>query len=171
MSPVAPAEPEGSARWFAVHDPNTVLANTPAKSPPHVLIVEDHVQVRHVVARALRAAGFATFEAADAGEARTLLARAIEQAETCGADGLRARAAAGLRELGVDVPEEPAPRLRLTTAERRVAMMAADGLSCDEIAMAYFMTTGTVTSIVESVYDRLGVTTQEELHEALAELT
>jgi DNA-binding SARP family transcriptional activator/DNA-binding CsgD family transcriptional regulator len=109
--------------------------------------------------------------ASSPGEARTLLARAIEQAETCGADGLRARAAAGLRELGVDVPEEPAPRLRLTTAERRVAMMAADGLSCDEIAMAYFMTTGTVTSIVESVYDRLGVTTQEELHEALAELT
>jgi DNA-binding response OmpR family regulator len=73
MPPVAPAEPEGSARWFAVHDPNGLLANTPAKSPPHVLIVEDHVQVRHVVARALRAAGFATFEAADAGEARTLL--------------------------------------------------------------------------------------------------
>jgi len=104
-------------------------------------------------------------------EARTLLAQAVEQAETCGADGLRARAAAGLRELGVDVPEEPAPRLRLTTAERRIAMMAADGLSSDEIAMAYFMTTGTVTSIVESVYDRLGVTSQEELHVALADLT
>ena len=104
-------------------------------------------------------------------EARTLLVRAIEQAETCGADGLRTRAAATLRELGVDVPEEPAPRLRLTTAERRIAMMAADGLSSDEIAMAYFMTTGTVTSIVESVYDRLGVTTQEELQVALAELT
>ena len=63
------------------------------------------------------------------------------------------------------------PRLRLTTAERRIAMMAADGLSSDEIAMAYFMTTGTVTSIVKSVYDRLGVTTQEELQMALAELT
>jgi DNA-binding CsgD family transcriptional regulator len=104
-------------------------------------------------------------------EARSFLARAVEQAETCGADGLRARAAARLRDLGVDVPEEPAPRLRLTTAERRIAMMAADGLNSDEIAMAYFMTTGTVTSIVESVYDRLGVTTQEELQVALAELT
>ena len=104
-------------------------------------------------------------------EARTLLARAIQQAENCGADGLRARAAAALRELGVDVPEEPAPRLRLTTAERRIAMMAADGLSSDEIAMAYFMTTGTVTSIVESVYDRLGATTREELQLALADLT
>jgi DNA-binding response OmpR family regulator len=73
MPPVAPVQPEGSARWFAVHDPNTLLGTSPAKSPPHVLIVEDHVQVRHVVARALRAAGFATFEASDAGEARTLL--------------------------------------------------------------------------------------------------
>ncbi len=104
-------------------------------------------------------------------EARTLLARAVEQAEVCGADGLRARAAAALRELGVDVPQEPAPRLRLTTAERRIATMAADGLTSDEIAMAYFMTTGTVTSIVESVYERLGVSTPEELHEALADLT
>jgi DNA-binding CsgD family transcriptional regulator len=104
-------------------------------------------------------------------EARTLLARAVEQAEVCGADGLRARAAAALRGLGVDVPAEPAPRLRLTTAERRIAMMAADGLTSDEIAMAYFMTTGTVTSIVESVYERLGVSTPEELHEALAGLT
>jgi len=104
-------------------------------------------------------------------EARTLLVRAVEQAEVCGADGLRARAAAALRTLGVDVPEEPAPRLRLTTAERRIAMMAADGLTSDEIAMAYFMTTGTVTSIVESVYERLGVSTPEELHEALAGLT
>ena len=50
-------------------------------------------------------------------------------------------------------------------------MMTADGLSSDEIAMAYFMTTGTVTSIVNSVYDRLGVTTQEELQLALAALT
>lgn len=73
MTPVAPEELEGSARWFAVHDPHTLLAGSPVKTHPHVLIVEDHAQVRHVVARALRAAGFATFEAADASEARTLL--------------------------------------------------------------------------------------------------
>ena len=73
MPPVAPAEPEGSARWFAVHDPNTLLSAVPPQSPLHVLIVEDHAQVRDVVARALRAAGFATFEAKDAGEARALL--------------------------------------------------------------------------------------------------
>jgi DNA-binding response OmpR family regulator len=73
MPPAVPVETEGSSRWFAVHDPNTVLAAAPSPSPPHVLIVEDHVQVRRVVARALRAAGFATFEACDAGEARTLL--------------------------------------------------------------------------------------------------
>ena len=49
--------------------------------------------------------------------------------------------------------------------------MAADGLTSDEIAMAYFMTTGTVTSILESVHERLGVSTPEGLHEALAALT
>jgi len=49
-------------------------------------------------------------------------------------------------------------------------MMAADGLTSDQIAMAYFMTTGTVSSIVGSVYERLGVSSPEELQDALTRL-
>ena len=48
--------------------------------------------------------------------------------------------------------------------------MAADGRSSDEIAKARFRTSGTVPSMVRSVDERLGVTTQEELQLALAAL-
>jgi DNA-binding CsgD family transcriptional regulator len=102
-------------------------------------------------------------------EARPLLERAVDQADASGADGLRGRAAALLRELGVTVPDR-SPGLRLTAAERRIATMAADGLSSEQIAMAYFMTSGTVSSIVGAVYDRLGVSSPEELSDALARL-
>ncbi len=103
-------------------------------------------------------------------EARSLLEPALERAESCGADGLRALVADRLRVLGVDVPAEPAPRVWLTNAERRLAQMAADGRLHDEIAMAYLMTTSTVASMVESVQERLHARTPAELREALARL-
>ncbi|NUS51305.1 MAG: AAA family ATPase, partial [Nocardioidaceae bacterium] len=104
----------------------------------------------------------------DREEPTDLLLAALQQAEVSGADALRARAATLLRGLGVDVPDQPAPRVALTAAERRVALLAADGLEHDEIAMAYFMTTGTVSSLLTSVYDRLGVGSPDELRDALA---
>jgi DNA-binding SARP family transcriptional activator/tetratricopeptide (TPR) repeat protein len=103
-------------------------------------------------------------------EAEDLWSQALALAETCGADGLRARAAARLREVGREVPADPPPRVRLTAIERRIADMAADGLRPEEIAMAYFITTGTVTSIIESVCMRLGTRDPAGLARALAGL-
>jgi DNA-binding CsgD family transcriptional regulator len=60
--------------------------------------------------------------------------------------------------------------VRLTAIERRIADMAADGLRPEEIAMAYFITTGTVTSIIESVCMRLGTRDPAGLARALAGL-
>jgi DNA-binding SARP family transcriptional activator/tetratricopeptide (TPR) repeat protein len=104
------------------------------------------------------------------GEARSLLERALARAETCGADGLRDLVADRLRAVGVDVPAEPARRVWLTPAERRVAQMAADGRLHDEIAMAYLMTTGTVASMVASVQERLHAHTPDQLREALVRM-
>ena len=103
-------------------------------------------------------------------EAHRLWSAALELADHCGADGLRKLVVARLRTLGVDVPEDPAPRVRLTAIERRIAAMAADGLRLDEIAMAYFITPGTVASIMESVYERLGTRDPAGLARSLAAL-
>jgi DNA-binding SARP family transcriptional activator/DNA-binding CsgD family transcriptional regulator len=103
-------------------------------------------------------------------EACDLLLTAREVADTCGADGLRGQATDALRELGVEVPEESSPRVRLTATEQRIAQMSADGLSADEIAMAYFMTAGTVASILDSVIERLGVDSPAALRQALNRL-
>ncbi len=100
-------------------------------------------------------------------EAAVLLRRAVEVAEACGADGLRQDAATLLRTLGEHVSDVPPPRVRLTGTERRIAMMAADGVEPEQIAMAFLVTTSTVTSIVESVYERLGVSSPAGLRAAL----
>jgi DNA-binding NarL/FixJ family response regulator len=51
-----------------------------------------------------------------------------------------------------------------------VAQLAAAGHLHDEIAMAYLMTTSTVAAMMESVQQRLGAQTPEELRDALARL-
>jgi ATP/maltotriose-dependent transcriptional regulator MalT len=106
---------------------------------------------------------------ADGGDPRgvELLSRALELAETCAADGLRVEVAERLSRLGVDVPTAPRARLTLTASERRIAEMAADGVSYPAIAQALFVTTSTVTTIVEAVCERLGAASPADLRPAL----
>jgi DNA-binding SARP family transcriptional activator/DNA-binding CsgD family transcriptional regulator len=103
-------------------------------------------------------------------EARTALRRALDLAEQCAAEGLRAEVAAVLRGLGVEVPPEPHVRFTLTAAERRIAAMAADGLLPGEIAQALFVTSHTVQATVTSLGHRLGVSSPHELRSVLADL-
>jgi DNA-binding CsgD family transcriptional regulator len=72
-----------------------------------------------------------------------------------------------LRGLGIGVPERPAPTERLTPTERRILAMTADGRHPTEIAQAFFLTVGTVRSVVESVMARLGARTVADLRAAL----
>ena len=53
----------------------------------------------------------------------------------------------------------------LTAGERRVAELAADGLSNREVAQALFVTTKTVETHLGHVYRKLGVTGRDELSE------
>ncbi|GAA4904714.1 regulatory LuxR family protein [Actinomycetospora succinea] len=96
--------------------------------------------------------------------ARAELAVGQDLAARCGADGLVERArqelhAAGARPRRVAVTGVGA----LTAGERRVAELAADGLSNREVAQALFVTTKTVETHLGHVYRKLGVTGRDEL--------
>jgi DNA-binding CsgD family transcriptional regulator len=56
----------------------------------------------------------------------------------------------------------------LTPSERRVARLAADGLSTPEIAQQLFVTVNTVESHLRRTYLKLGIHSREKLADALA---
>ena len=102
-------------------------------------------------------------------EGREVLERAYDGARACGARGL-ARAAydellvagARPRRLAFTGVES------LTASERRVAQMAAEGMSNRDIAQALFVTPKTVENQLGRVYGKLGVSSRRALGEALA---
>ena len=55
----------------------------------------------------------------------------------------------------------------LTASERRVAAMAAEGLSNPEIAQALFITKKTIESHLSNAYRKLGIRSRTELTAAL----
>jgi two-component system cell cycle sensor histidine kinase/response regulator CckA len=73
MHPLAPARNSGIADWLNVNDDSALQALARIAGPRHVLVVEDHAQVREVMGRALRMAGYVTMEAGNGAEARSLL--------------------------------------------------------------------------------------------------
>ena len=97
-------------------------------------------------------------------DARTELAAGQDLARRCGADALVERAgeelrAAGARPRRLAVSGADA----LTASERRVAELAADGLSNRDVAQALFVTTKTVETHLGHAYRKLGVTGRDEL--------
>src|SRR5436189_179629 len=102
-----------------------------------------------------------------AGRAR--LRRGLDAADACGATPLAERARAELLATGA-LPRRP--RLwgaeALTASERRIASMAADGLSNPEIAQALFVTTKTVEAHLGSAYAKLEIGSRARLQDALA---
>ncbi|MDN5915208.1 MAG: AAA family ATPase [Pseudonocardia sp.] len=100
--------------------------------------------------------------------ARSELARGRELAIRCGADALCDQArdelvAAGARPRTVAVTGPDA----LTASERRVVVLAADGLSNRSVAQALFVTAKTVETHLGHAYRKLGVTGRDELAGAL----
>ncbi len=101
-------------------------------------------------------------------DARAPLRRALELAEACGADGLVERARTELHATGA----RPRTTARsgvgaLTPSERRVAAMAAEGMSNRDIAQALYVTPKTVEIHLSSVYRKLGVRSRRDLPGAL----
>jgi ATP/maltotriose-dependent transcriptional regulator MalT len=120
-------------------------------------------------ARAMTELGVSLSRANRQVEARKTLGEAMDLAQRCGATALAQRAreelvAAGARPRrlmlsGVD---------SLTASERKVAQLAAEGLSNPEIAQALFVTRKTVEKHLGNAYTKLNVGSRSELPDALA---
>ncbi|MFL5781053.1 MAG: AAA family ATPase [Thermoleophilaceae bacterium] len=119
-------------------------------------------------ARALTDLGAALRSANRRTAAREPLRRALDRADAAGAVPLAQRARRELRAAG------GRPRRTritgagsLTASERRVADMAAAGLSNPEIARSLFVTKKTVETHLANAYGKLGIRSRAELPEAL----
>ena len=103
-------------------------------------------------------------------DARAPLSRGHDIAQACGADGLAEQAAAELQATGARPRRRThAGRDALTPSERRIAAMAADGLSNPKIAQSLFVSLKTVETHLGSVYRKLDIHSRSELPTVLAE--
>ncbi|MFP5375988.1 MAG: helix-turn-helix transcriptional regulator, partial [Acidimicrobiia bacterium] len=96
-------------------------------------------------------------------EARPWFAQVLGIAEDAGAGALAARAGARLRASGGRRPGRRSAPGELSSQERRVAALAAEGLTTAEIAARLFVSPKTVESHLGSVYAKLGVGSKREL--------
>jgi DNA-binding CsgD family transcriptional regulator len=120
-------------------------------------------------ARVLTDLGAALRRANRRREARRSLHAGLRLAEECGARPLVDRARTELRAAGGRSSDPwAAGAQRLTASERRVAELAAEGLSNPEIAQALFVTRKTVETHLGSVYRKLGISGRGKLHRVLA---
>jgi DNA-binding CsgD family transcriptional regulator/tetratricopeptide (TPR) repeat protein len=105
-------------------------------------------------------------------EAREPLAAGVELARRCGATALLERGQAELIAAGAR-PRRVALRGAdaLTPSQRRVAGLAAQGLSTPEIAQRLFVTVNTVESHLRNAYSTLGIHSRQELSAALGSAT
>jgi DNA-binding CsgD family transcriptional regulator len=97
--------------------------------------------------------------------ARDSLAQALELFERSGAALWATRAREELGRVGV----RPHAPQHLTAAERRVAELAAAGLTNQEVAAAAFLSPRTVEANLTRVYRKLGIRSRAELGVRLAE--
>ena len=110
---------------------------------------------------ALRRAGRRT-------ECRDPLRDGMDLAHRCGATPLADRAANELRALGHRIRRRATTGAEaLTASERRVAELAAEGLTNKQIAQSLFVTVRTVETHLSGSYVKLAITTREELAAAL----
>ncbi|MEV0588659.1 LuxR family transcriptional regulator [Nonomuraea sp. NPDC050310] len=98
--------------------------------------------------------------------ARPLLAQATETFERLGAAAWAERAGAELRSDGA-APLVATPHLSLTWQERRIAELAASGLTNKEIGARLRLSPRTVSSHLYRIFPKLGVTTRAALRDAM----
>ena len=103
-------------------------------------------------------------------EARDPLQQGLELARKCGAKPLAERAHTELVATGARPRRLVFSGLEaLTPSERRVAAMAAEGMTNRELAQALFVTPRTVEVHLSSVYRKLEISSRSQLSHALAE--
>ena len=101
-------------------------------------------------------------------EARAPLREAFDLARRCGAARIARRANAELEATGVKVRRyAPIGFESLTPSERRVADLAASGMTNRQIAQSLFVTVKTVEAHLSAAYDKLDISSRRELAMAL----
>lgn len=121
------------------------------------------------LARALAAVGALRRRMRQPREAREPLREALELAHRLGADGLATQARTELHASG----SRPRPTAlggseSLTASEKRVAALAAEGLTNRDIAQRLFVTPKTVEVHLSASYRKLGITSRHDLARTLA---
>jgi DNA-binding CsgD family transcriptional regulator len=120
-------------------------------------------------ARALTDLGAALRRAGHRADSREILRTALDLAHRCGAHALSERAHTELITAGGRPRRLVLTGLdSLTASERRVAQLAAAGLSNRDIAQQLFITTRTVEGHLTHVYQKLDITSREQLTNTLA---
>ena len=121
------------------------------------------------LARARFELGAALRRAGQRAEARVELERALDLAHRLGAYRIAHQVRAELITAGAKPRRDAITgQDALTIGERRVARLAADGLSNREVAQALFITTATAKTHLRHAYRKLGITRRGQLTEALA---
>ena len=119
-------------------------------------------------ARALVELGAALRRANQRAAARGPLRTGLDLAHRCGATRLTQRARDELLAAGARPRRGALTGLEaLTTSERRVAELAATGMSNPEIAQALFVTLNTVEGHLRHVYQKLSINSRGQLPAAL----
>jgi DNA-binding NarL/FixJ family response regulator/predicted negative regulator of RcsB-dependent stress response len=120
------------------------------------------------LARSLLELGAALRRSGRRADAREPLREAVEVAVECGAEALAAHAHEELVAAGARPRRDPTEsRSKLTPSERRVAHMAAEGMTNREIAQALFVTENTIETHLRSVYRKLDIHSRSQLAGAL----
>jgi DNA-binding CsgD family transcriptional regulator len=103
-------------------------------------------------------------------DAREPLSRGAELARQCGADGLAETARTELYAAGGRPRRQSSTGPEsLTPSERRIADLAAEGLTTRDIAHALYITPRTVEGHLTNVYRKLGISTRAALSGVLGE--
>jgi len=101
-------------------------------------------------------------------DARVPLREGFELARRCGAARIAKRANAELEATGEKVRRYvPIGVESLTPSERRVADLAASGMTNRQIAQSLFVTVKTVEAHLSAAYDKLDISSRRQLPEAL----
>jgi ATP/maltotriose-dependent transcriptional regulator MalT len=144
----------GAARLTALEEAVAVLDGSPA---------------RLVRAEALAELGAALRRARRDVDARAPLHEALELARRCGAVGLAKTAFDELAATGERVRRyTPIGVESLTPSQRRVAELAASGMTNRQIAQTLFLTVKTIESHLAAAYDTLGIRSRQQLPTALS---
>jgi DNA-binding CsgD family transcriptional regulator len=124
----------------------------------------EHSTARLEYAKALCALGTAMRLARKPTEAREPLSQALELADVCGATALEERARSELHATGARPRSTALSGVEsLTPSERRVADLAAGGLSNREIAQELYVTPKTVEVHLSNTYRKLEIRSRREL--------